>query len=263
MKPDEDNSPVTLNTAPAEGLSGAADESHQTRLTHVQLIPYYALCLAVAAVPVITLLYFRSESYQDGLTFKKGLHVFGFMLQAGKSFLITATVLLIAVAGSSIIPKKVRARLSALFVVIFLISLVVSLSTFPACVAAFNNGRAKAYEGTNVRELVAACRVLHESYLYPKGEPIPEWFNSHFPSFSELPEFIQKLNPSDVYIGKRGVVLQMDGGGIAAHEAYFVPISAIPTSVDTYAQLRMMNIISRDPPVFWNSSYDCRSLPYD
>lgn len=86
------------------------------------------------------------------------------------------------------------------------------------CGAAFKLGRDRAYREIDAESLAIACRPLAAGLTGGRYERLVP--SDH--AYAELPAAIRALHPETVFVGRAGVALHMDGGGIALQEGVVV-----------------------------------------
>ena len=140
---------------------------------------------------------------------------------------------------------------------------ILALSSLRTMAWGFAAGRDRAYHDADFTRLVAGCRAIQLAALTESRDPASVYVQKGDAFYSKLPPEILKFNPLRVLAGRRGAVVQMDGGGPAAHEGFFVPLVPLTDGPDVFGSSNALQVLSRNPPVFRYSVYDCRSLPYE
>ena len=256
MNPDREKPSATLKM-PSE--DSVLVDAEQPPLPKRQLI---AACLGSAvlvALPLFLMNLSTNACYDDGLSFKKGLHAFGFLIHAARNFVIFLGAWILALIALCSAPADVRRRFLGFLIVILLTGGITCLLTINLCESAFRRGRNEAYSATDFKKLVAACRDAHQSVGATRPAfKITEYCKA-FDNLDLLPPGIREFSPAAVIVGHRGVVVHMDGGGIAAKEGYLVPLVSLNLPVEESARIRVLEVLNEAPPVFKFQADDVES----
>jgi len=206
------------------------------------------------------------RQYEEGVTFQAGLHAFGFMLElvwlGPAAFLLAMIQLSISLPYTR--PRKPRdPTINPLLVLMTLFCVLAPFSSLAVMQHGFGTGRDRAYAAVDLTRLVAGCRALRVSDLTNDPTATEAGTFRNDPTYNRLPKELLDLNPTDVYIGKRGVIVKMDGGGPATHEGFFVPLVPLESDPEAMRILNEQHRINQSPPVYRYFLYDSRILPYD
>jgi len=233
---------------------------NKSRTSHIS--PYSAAALVAPPLVAGAALFVACRGqYQDGLGFVPGLHAFAWIIAWGwltPCFL--ATTLVPLVIG---IRARGNRRVRRAAYVSAALCAVLALGSFWIVPWAFEAGRDRAYRAADLALLVAGCRAIDPGALSEPPGATSVSLTVGYASYSRLPPEILAFKPILLLAGRRGVVVQMDGGGPASHEGFFVPLLPLPNDVDDFARKYALRVLSRDPPVFSYVLYDSRTLPFE
>jgi hypothetical protein len=135
------------------------------------------------------------------------------------------------------------------------------LTALPAIERAFQAGRTRGYESTDIVPIAAACAELVRTEWDGRDDSRHVYIENTSAVFQTLPRPIKQLNPCFVVVARNGVVLQMDGGGISVHEGLWIPIDVEPPNAAEYARNHDLQLLAKQPPVFVYCLNDHRMLP--
>lgn len=223
----------------------------------------FVLCPLLTTILLVVV---WKRQYEDGVTFRTGLHVFGFMLELvwlGPAAFLLAMIQL-SISWPHLRPKG-AARHSSSILLLYSIAIcfLAPISSLNVMQHGFSTGRDRAYAAVDLTRLVAGCRALRVADLTNDPTATEAGTFRNDPTYNRLPKELLDLNPTDVYIGKRGVIVKMDGGGPATHEGFFVPVVPMESDPEAMRILNEQHRINQDPPVYRYFLYDSRILPYD
>lgn len=217
--------------------------------------------ITLAAVPVF--LAARSQ-YRAGLSFERGLHVFGFVLSLVYIVPTALTAALLCCIALLIARQSKRIGQTIASILALASCVIIGFAAFQMTRAAFSAGRDRAYREANLTAISAGCAKLASDFASKKRHEPGYWVGDGYPDeYAGLPPEIRSLHLKDVYVGRRGIILQMDGGGPAAHEGYFIPTTAPAGGCAAFAAANSIEVISCNPPIFRFVLYDSRMLPWD
>lgn len=224
------------------------------------LVPIVGVLAMIAVLAIAW-----KRQYDVGDSFTPGLHGFGFMLEMVwivPALVIIATIQLIfAWPFRSIAANNDSVRLAALLIGIF--ALAAMFMSWPVMAGGLTAGRNAAYRRIDCPRLAAGCRAVRIDELSGKPDATEVFLLPFDAAYAKLPPEIRELKPIRFYAGKRGVIVQMDGGGPATHEGFFVPLTTFEDDPEALEVVSRLSELSHDPRVYRYWLYDCRMLPYE
>jgi len=237
------------------------DQARRLRRASITFWSLIVAAIALAAVPVLV---GARTQYHAGLSFEKGLHAFSFFVSL-VYIVPTALIALLLCCIALLIARQSKRIGQTIASILALAScIVVGLAAFQIMGAAFRAGRDRAYGESNLTAIASACAKLESDVVTAEQRESGYWVGEGYPDeYARLPDEILALRPAGVFVGRRGIILQMDGGGPAAHEGFFIPTTAPAGGCAAFATANAIKVLSCNPPVFRFSLYDCRSLPWD
>lgn len=191
-----------------------------------------------------------------GVTFVAGLHFFGWLLHFAVGLAAISLVLAVWLAFGLAMRQSLGVRARELIVTAALALLLASAGSFPVMAVSLATGRHLAYSSTDTVALHRACRQLVARNA--------KWRDQHFyidqgdDDWESVPGFLRRLSPCFVRGTRDAVVVQMDGGGVACHEGFFVVLNAPDGPIRNFARENSVRILDERQWVFRYEEYDHR-----
>lgn len=215
----------------------------------------------VSIAAILTFIWFYRGHYAEGRYFVPGLHFFGFLRSLAVLAPVVLGLLILLVFMHYIQRRRLSPSARAVTWISSTLLLILMLLSMPAFESAFRAGRSEAYRTIDYSPLAVACGDLVRQTRTQPDKKRRELIDARDAEFQELPALIQRLKPLFVHVASNGVVLQMDGGGPAAHEGLWIPVSPLNADVTAYAREHDLLVLNAAPPVFCYALYDYRCLP--